>query len=346
MQPPPSHWVDLDGPVHYVDFGGPDPADPGAGAGLGGRSSGREPVLVCVHGLGGSHINWLALAPLLTSRHRVLALDLPGFGLTRGLGRATSVQASAVLVRRFIDEVLGDEAPVVLVGNSMGGLITMLVAAADPDRLHGAVLVDPAVPPSFRTRPDPLTTAMFAAYFTPGLGKVVLSGRQKVRTHEQLAMDTLRLCCSDPARVPALVVEAHVRLAQTRPRYQAQEGEFVAASRSIMKQLARRKAFQEMATQIRCPVLMLHGDRDRLVSIASATAMARANPSWGFAIAPGVGHVPQLEAPQWTAEQVLGWLSTLPATPHTLATPAAADVSAAADAPDASYIPAAALPSQ
>ncbi len=311
MQPPPSHWVDLDGPLHYVDLDGP--AEPSAGA---------APVLVCVHGLGGSHVNWLALAPLLTPRYRMLALDLPGFGLSRGLGRLTSVQANARLVQRFIAEVLGDDAPVVLVGNSMGGLITMIAAATDPGRLHGAVLIDPALPPSPRSRPDPLTMAMFAAYFTPGLGKAVLAGRQKVRTHEQLAMDTLRLCCADPSRVPAAVVEAHVHLAKTRPRYPEQEREFVAATRSIMLLLARRNRFRAMTSRISCPVLLLHGDRDRLVSIAAATQAARANPGWRFEVAAEVGHVPQLEVPRWTADRILDWLPDLgtPATPYTSAT--------------------------
>lgn len=53
--PPTSQWVDLDGPVHYVDHGGP--AD--------------GPLLVCVHGLGGSLLNWAALAPRLTDIFRV-----------------------------------------------------------------------------------------------------------------------------------------------------------------------------------------------------------------------------------------------------------------------------------
>ena len=75
---PPSLWADLDGPVHYVDFGGP------AGA----------PLVVCVHGLGGSHANWLAIAPQLARTHRVLALDLGGFGLTRGGDRGTSLAAN------------------------------------------------------------------------------------------------------------------------------------------------------------------------------------------------------------------------------------------------------------
>jgi hypothetical protein len=56
--------------------------------------------------------------------------------------------------------------------------------------------------------------------------------------------------------------------------------------------------------------MLLHGDKDRLVPIASARATAKANPTWRFEIAEGVGHVPQLEVPGWTAEHILDWLGT------------------------------------
>ena len=59
-----SRWIDLGGPVHYLDFGGPA----------------NGPVIVCVHGLGGSSVNWSAIAPLLTDRFRVVAPDLAGHG--------------------------------------------------------------------------------------------------------------------------------------------------------------------------------------------------------------------------------------------------------------------------
>jgi pimeloyl-ACP methyl ester carboxylesterase len=78
--------MDVDGPVHYVDFGGPVDA----------------PLLVCVHGLGGSHANWLSLAPLLTPAYRMVALDLAGFGLTRGEGRSTSLLANTALTTRSV----------------------------------------------------------------------------------------------------------------------------------------------------------------------------------------------------------------------------------------------------
>ena len=84
-----SRWTDIDGPVHYLDFGGPA----------------RGPVIIGVHGLGGSAVNWLAIAPLLTDRCRLLAPDLAGHGLTRSAGRGADVASNRVLLHRFIETV-------------------------------------------------------------------------------------------------------------------------------------------------------------------------------------------------------------------------------------------------
>ena len=289
---PPSQWVDLDGPVHWVDFGGPDDG----------------PIIVCVHGLAGSHLNWAAVAPDLTKTCRVLALDLPGFGHSPGAGRPTSVQADAALVERFLAEVAG--APAILVGNSMGGVISSLVAVQRPDLVAGAILVDPALPLSVRSKPDPLTVGMFTAYFTPGLGKALMAGRRRVRTPEQLAMDALRLCCVDPSRVPPEVVRAHIKLAQSRRYYPELEAEFLAATRSMLWLLAKRRGHATMLRRMQGPVLLIHGDRDRLVPIGAARAVAEANPQWRFEVARDIGHVPQLEAADWTRDVVLDWLAT------------------------------------
>ncbi len=72
--------------------------------------------------------------------------------------------------------------------------------------------------------------------------------------------------------------------------------------------LARRRQHAAMLRDIAVPVLLLHGDRDRLVPIAAARSTAAANPLWQFEVGSGVGHVPQLEAPEWTVTQILDWL--------------------------------------
>src|ERR1700712_2856237 len=90
LKVPESQYVDVDGAaVHWVDFGGPSDA----------------PLAVCVHGLGGSFVNWMALAPKLTDRHRVVALDLAGNGRTPITGRRADIRSNRRLVDGFIRAV-------------------------------------------------------------------------------------------------------------------------------------------------------------------------------------------------------------------------------------------------
>ena len=78
----------------------------------------------------------------------------------------------------------------------------------------------------------------------------------------------------------------------------------------MMGVLARRSSYLAAAGSIRVPVLLLHGEKDRLVPIGVSRAVVAANPSWRFEVAPDVGHVPQLEVPEWTAGNILDWLAT------------------------------------
>jgi pimeloyl-ACP methyl ester carboxylesterase len=291
---PTSRWADLDGPVHYVDHGGP--AD--------------GPLLVCVHGLGGSLVNWAALAPLLTDSCRVMALDLAGFGHTRTGSRSSSVHDNQRLLHRFLTEVAGT--PAILVGNSMGGLISVLQASAHPETVAGLVLVDPALPIGPLARPDPRVAATFTAFAVPALGRRLLARRRSTTSAEQAAGDLLRLCCADPSRVPAHVLAQHLELAGERRDYPDVDAELLTAARSLVWVLADRRRYAAMQRDIDVPVLLLHGDRDRLVPVAAARAAAKANPRWLFAVAHDVGHVPQLEVPDWTADQILWWLAENP----------------------------------
>jgi pimeloyl-ACP methyl ester carboxylesterase len=287
-----SRWTDIGGPVHYLDFGGP--AD--------------GPVIVCVHGLGGAAVNWMAVAPLLTGRARLLAPDLAGHGLTRAGGRGTGVAVNRMLLHQFIASV--SPGPVILMGNSMGGMIALLEAATAPAAVTGLILVDPALP-VVPARPDPLVAAMFALYITPGLGRAVMARRRRL-TAEQFVASVLGLCCVDPSRVAADVVARHLKLADQRVMFAGAERDFTTALRSVVATASYpgRRAYRRQIGSVTCPVLLIHGTGDRLVPIAAARAAARANPAWSLAEIAGVGHVPQMEAPAETARVITGWLRT------------------------------------
>ena len=286
-----SRWADLDGPVHYLDYGGPSDG----------------PLLLLVHGLGGSAVNWAAVAPELSETCRVLAIDLVGFGRTLPHGRSPHVRENGRLLGRFVEEVC--DQPVVLVGNSMGGLISILLAADRPDLVAGLVLVDPAVPFGVRARPDPLVTAMFSVYAVPAVGRLVLSRRRTVLSAEQQALAVLRLCTVDARRVPRPVLDQHVVLAREREGYPDVDAELVVAARSLLLVISRRRWLLARMATISAPVMLLHGDRDRLVPVAAARALAAANPRWRFEVAHDIGHVPQLEDPEWTIAQIRSWLA-------------------------------------
>jgi len=286
----PSRWVDLDGPVHYVDHGGPADA----------------PLLVCVHGLGGSHANWSALAPLLTDRYRVLALDLAGFGLTHGSPRSATVIGNRRLLNRFLAEVAAGT-PVVLIGNSMGGLISALQAAKHPETVSAAVLIDPALPVVL-ARPDPQLVTTFAPVVLPPPLRRSLARRHPPLTTDQAVRQLLRLCCCDPSRIPPEVIDQHVALAHRRRSVPNAEADLLLAARSLFWVLSRRRRYAALLHDLQVPVMLIHGDRDRLIPIRAARKTAAANPSWRFEVASDVGHVPMLEVPQWTADRLRTWL--------------------------------------
>jgi pimeloyl-ACP methyl ester carboxylesterase len=287
-----SRWTDLGGPVHYLDFGG--------------RADG--PVIVCVHGLGGSAVNWISVAPLLTGTCRVLAPDLAGHGLTQSCGRGTDVAANRALLHRFTESVPGH--PVILMGNSMGGMISLLEATAAPDAVAGLILLDPALP-FVPARPDPFVTAMFALYLIPGLGRAMLARRRRL-SPEQFVTSILRLCCADPTGIATDVIARHVEVANQRAGFTGVDRDFSAAIRSVIATVGYpgRSAYRRRIHAVTCPVLLIHGTGDRLVPIGAARAAARASPSWTLAEFPGVGHVPQLERPAETAEVITGWLGS------------------------------------
>ncbi|NUR69872.1 MAG: alpha/beta fold hydrolase [Hamadaea sp.] len=285
-----SHTIDLAGPVHHVDFGGPSDG----------------PAVVYVHGLGGSHLNWTRLAPLLADQVRGRALDLAGFGLTEPHGRRTSVGANAELLVRYVDEVVGE--PAVLVGNSMGGMVSILAAAAAPTKVRGLVLVDPTLPLASGAHVDPVVRKQFAIHAVPGLGEWSLRRRlARVPVRDRVNY-TLALCFSDPARIPPETVAAGVALEERRISQPRRAESYLAAARSILRGVGRAEHRRRMAG-LSQPVLLIHGVHDRLVPIESARAAAAKHPQWTYAEL-DAGHTPQIEVPEQVAAQIRPWLTT------------------------------------
>ncbi len=279
--------ANVDGPVHYLDFGGSGPA------------------LLMVHGLGGSAINWMAVGPLIAKTHRALAIDLAGFGQTPLLGRAATVGSNAKLVHAFIEEVIGE--PVILMGNSMGGHIAVIEASDHPEWVTSMVLVDPAVPGGHVTRPEPLMLGAMAALSVPGLALTLLDRRLRIVDAEEIVKRALAIVCADPARVDPAVVDAHIQLTRERQQLGRQNARsFVQASRSIGFRMADPR-FWTRVSRVSAPTLVIHGSLDRVIPLAAARELVRRRPDWKLDVIEGAGHVPMLETPAEFIRALSAW---------------------------------------
>ncbi|MGE9808433.1 alpha/beta fold hydrolase [Janibacter sp. G1551] len=289
-----SRWVDLEGgPIHFVDHGG----------------NPTGPPIVLVHGLSGNHLNWDDLAPLLTSRGRVLALDLIGHGRSRAHGRSADVHRNRRVLDGFLREVAGE--PAVVVGNSMGGLITLMQLTQAPETVRAAALIDPALPLSLGGRPETPVLAFFAACGITPLGRRILaSGRG--RDIELMVKRQLNIVMSDRTRMSPELYAAHVALATERAAFADEADQSVLeATKSLLLVMARLDRYRRAIRRVTTPTLLIHGTDDRLVHVGQAKEAARLNPAWELRIADGLGHVPMMEDPAWTARELTRWLDAL-----------------------------------
>ena len=251
---------------------------------------GDGPPLLLFHGYADSADTWRLLLDRLRKQGRAaVALDLPGFGQAERLRPKEPIlpQFDAFLAAavEHWSEATGS---VVLTGNSLGGTATLRAAERDADGLVAGVV--PVAPAGLDM---PL---WFAA----------IQGAPVVRA-----------LLNSPVPVPEAAVRqavgtAYRVLAFAKPR--GADGSIVNAFASHYKDrrdVARvlgtgRSLLPELTTpfqleRIRCPVLVIWGERDRMVFKTGADRISREIPDAGVELIPGCGHCPQIEEPDLLA---------------------------------------------
>ena len=284
-----SRTVDVDGPVHYLEYEG--------------VSDG--PTFVLVHALEGHHANWVGLAPLLAQQGRVLVPDLVGFGRTPLEQRSARLMDNVAYFERFLS--LTTDAPVVLVGNSMGSAVSLLLARARPEAVAGLALLGPAIARSIRHGVDPLVVPIFGGTLVPRPVSAFFGRRIQPRGPEWFVRQMLMLCTLYPERVAPHIVDANVAMAAERLKMAWAPHAFTQAARSTMSFLAIQRRFWQMMLDVRTPVVLIGGVADRLVPIGCLHDAVRRRPDWDLEVLEA-GHMPQLEDPAGTAEAITRWV--------------------------------------
>jgi pimeloyl-ACP methyl ester carboxylesterase len=268
-----------------------------------GTRTARPPV-VLVHGLGGSTINWQLIGAPLAQRldTEVIALDLPGFGRTR---LPDDHHATVGANGQIVAALLGTLGPSTLIGNSMGGAITIGVAARYPDLIAGVVLVDPALPRRGRGARPSIGAIATLPTLAPRIGALVVAAR--TRPPAAVADATLRLVFHDPDRIDHDVLRRVARLGAERSQYPEVPRAFAEATRSLLAQSADPRALWRDMRAITAPVLVVQGRDDRLVPTSVVREAVRRREGWELEVFERCGHVPQLECPDRFVAVVAAW---------------------------------------
>jgi pimeloyl-ACP methyl ester carboxylesterase len=241
---------------------------------------GSELPMVFVHGLSGSWQNWLENMPHFARTHRVLALDLPGFGHSPLPPWRISIESYGRLVHHFCDALeVGD---CVVVGNSMGGFISAEAACAQPERFEKLVLVSAAGVSHARMRRQPAeTAARMAAATAPLLLKMQERGLRRPR----LRAATFRGLFHRPDLLRRELLLEQFHNGAGRP------GLLPAVQGLVGYDILDR------LEEVDVPTLIVWGRNDRVVPAQDAAGFAQRLRNSTTVIFDGTGHLPQLERP-------------------------------------------------
>ncbi len=255
---------------------------------------GSGPLIVCVHGLEGSAYNWNLVAPHLAQTHRVVAPDLSGFGHTDPLDGDSTVERNAQLVADVID-YYGDEAT--LIGNSMGGLVSILVSQKYPEKVSRVVLIDTAAPVFSWFGVSPAATARLSVPLIPFFGQRLIEAYKAKITPEAGVHEALAFVTANASRLDPSVYDMALEIAQLRRLQPWATDALIQATNSIAPYVLRKARFAELIHKVSQPTLVVHGTKDELIHVEAAMWMSRQRPDWTVAYLEGVGHVPMLEVP-------------------------------------------------
>jgi pimeloyl-ACP methyl ester carboxylesterase len=242
---------------------------------------GDGPPLVFIHGLGGSWQNWLENIPHFARTHRVIALDLPGFGASEMPREDISIEGYARIVETLLQQVGIEQATVV--GNSMGGFIGAEMTVHFPVRVDRLVLVSAAGLHREQVASDPFVRSARYTKILLTWGTLQAQQRELVR-RPRLRQAMLWMVAAHPEKLPATLCLEQLKGAGKPGFYPALDA---------LKDYELGEGLRE----IQARTLIIWGDKDRLVPVRYADEFERRIPGSRKVIFEDTGHVPMFERP-------------------------------------------------
>ena len=256
-----------------------------------------EPVIF-IHGLSGCWQNWLEQLPLFARDHRVIAVDLPGFGQSEMPIKEISISCYAEAIDELMEEM--DIETARIVGNSMGGFIGAELAIQHPERVERLVLVAAAGLSIESIRTERTTGLRHRAenliFFSLGH---IASRSHQVALRPRLRAALLMLVAAHPQKLPGPLAAQQV-LGSGKPGF------------SDALEAMCRYPLRDRLEKIACPTLIIWGDKDILVPVKDAAIFEELIPDARKIIYKDTGHVSMMERPERFNSDVKAFLDEAP----------------------------------
>ena len=256
----------------------------------------ESPAVMLIHGLGDEADSWRHVVEPLSTRFRVVALDLPGFGRSDKPKLAYTVPFLCDTVLALMDTL--SIANATMMGNSLGAVIAQSIALERPERVRGLVLIGGAL----LTRKQPLNLAMLL-FLLPGVGEWLYT---RLRKDPQAAFETLRGFYADLDGLPEADRSFLFQRVNERVWSDGQRRAYFSVLRHVARWVpGQQRGLDEKLAQLATPTLVIRGAHDQLMPLENARALADVQPSATLVTIPGAGHLPQQERPQALLDAVL-----------------------------------------
>lgn len=265
----------------------------------------RDPALLLIHGFGGSTYGYrTVMAPLAARGWHVIAIDLPGFGLSaKSWGRDYSHKAQARFALAVLDQLNVDRA--VLLGHSMGGNVISWMLALAPERVAGLAYIDAAVAQpkaGVSSSPSAAATLLDVAPIRR-IARIVLRSTLTPATFGELLSSAFAV----KSAVTPTLVAGYAASAALR--------DWDLALLGIIRDSAKNALPAPIATLSAAagspPTLILWGAEDSWVPLRSGEVLRADLPAATWVVLPGIGHVPFEEDAVSFTDAVGGWLESL-----------------------------------
>ncbi len=252
------------------------------------EQAGQGEAVVLLHGFGASTYSWRKVVPALAASHRVVAIDLNGFGYTQRPKdpAAYTREGQEALVLGVMDALGIDRAHVV--GHSYGGGLSLFLASRHPERLRTLILVDSSAP----TYPDDRRSRI--ASFRPLSNFFV-----RAVARPSMVRRSLQHSYYDPSQVTPELVKAYL----DRLLVQGVDDAFYGLT---VPRLAPGPKVE--LDRIHVPTLAVWGAEDQLISLASGQRAVARIPGSEFVVIEKCGHLPMEERPEELLKAMLPFL--------------------------------------